>query len=186
MERRQTGQNTSSDPHRILSFWRCNNLNFHGGRSEGGHLLLYSVGYTWKHGATTGEHRVGIEILPDVDVTPHYGVVRCLVYTGGFHPDQRRLEYGFWASEPLVSYGYDLSVGELVRFLVAIGRGRLNHVGIIVQSHETDLLLEISYDLTLGRRGETVASFGENLHQVIGEVSPGEVQSKDGVWKGVT
>merc|ERR1719215_2251685 len=65
-----------------------------------------------------------------------------------------------WASESLVADGNDLSVRELVALLERGG--------------------------VLGGGGEGVASFGEDLHEVVSEISAGQVESEDGVRKGVT
>merc|ERR1719444_319280 len=65
-----------------------------------------------------------------------------------------------WASESLVADGNDLSVRELVALLERGGVG--------------------------GGGGEGVASLGEDLHEVVSEISAGQVESEDGVGKGIT
>merc|ERR1711962_1149837 len=48
------------------------------------------------------------------------------------------------------------------------------------------ILIFIVDDLTLGRGGEGVASLGEDLHEVVGEVPAGQVETQDGVGQGVS
>lgn len=55
-----------------------------------------------------------------------------------------------------------------------------------VQRHVTELLLDVAHDLPLGGGGEAVPPLGEDLHQVVGEVAAGQVQTEYGVRQGVT
>merc|ERR1712042_114382 len=48
------------------------------------------------------------------------------------------------------------------------------------------LLLDVADDFTLGGGGEGVATLGEDLHEVVGQVTAGEVETEDGVWEGVS
>ena len=57
------GQDGASDPDGVLPLGRSDDLNLHGGRSQGGDLLLHTIGDTGVHGSATGENGVGIEIL---------------------------------------------------------------------------------------------------------------------------
>ena len=69
---------------------------------------MHTISNTWVHGGTTGEDVVGVEILTDINVALHDGVVGGLVDTSGFHTDEGRLEEGLGASETLVTNGDDL------------------------------------------------------------------------------
>ena len=53
-----------------------------------------------------------------------------------------------------------------------------------VQRDIAQLLLDVPHDFSLGRRGERVPSFLEELDQVVGQVPPGEIESGDGVREG--
>merc|ERR1719383_454651 len=64
-------QDGASDPDGVLSLGRSDDLYLHGGRSQGGDLLLHTIGDTGVHGGATGEDGVGVEILTDVDVALH-------------------------------------------------------------------------------------------------------------------
>ena len=59
-------QDGASDPDGVLSFGRSDDLDLHGGRSQGGDLLLHAVSDTGVHGRAAGEDRVGIEILREL------------------------------------------------------------------------------------------------------------------------
>ena len=86
-----------------LSLWWSNGLDLHGGGGEGGDLLLHPVRDAGVHGGASGEDDVGVEVLPDVHVALHDGVVGGLVHPAALHPDERRLEQGLWGPEPLVA-----------------------------------------------------------------------------------
>jgi len=186
LEGGEGSQDGATNPDRVLSLWWRDDLDLHGGWGEGGDLLLHSVGNTWVHGGTTGEDVVGVEVLSDVNVALHDGVVGGLVDTGGLHTDEGWLEEGLWASESLVTDGDDLTVWELVALLEGGGGGGGGHLLLEVERHVAELLLDVSHDLSLGGGDEAVASLGEDLHEVVGQVSAGEVESHDGVWESVT
>lgn len=50
-----------------------------------------------------------------------------------------------------------------------------------VQCHVAQFLLDVTHDLALGGGREGVASFGEDLHQVVRKVATGQIQAQDGV-----
>ena len=105
---------------------------------------------------------------------------------GRLHSEEAGLEEGLGAPEPLVPDGDDLSVGELVALLQAGAGGRGLHLLLEVQGHVAQLLLDVADDLALGGGGERVAALGEDLHQVVGQVATGQIQTKDGVGESVT
>jgi hypothetical protein len=119
LEGTQTSENGASDPDRVLSLGRRDDLDLHRGRSEVGNLLLHAVGDARVHGGTAREHSVRVEILSDVDVALHDRVVRGLVDAYGLHTEEGRLEKRFRTSESLVRDGDDLSVRQLVTLLKA-------------------------------------------------------------------
>ena len=63
LEGGQRSQDGSSDPDGVFPLGRSDDLDLHGGRSQGGDLLLHTIGDTGVHGRTTREDSVGIEIL---------------------------------------------------------------------------------------------------------------------------
>merc|ERR1711881_336697 len=48
------------------------------------------------------------------------------------------------------------------------------------------LLLDVTDNFTLSGGGERVASLGEDLHEVVGELTSSQVQTEDGVWESIT
>ena len=186
MEGGEGGQDGATDPYRVLPLGRSDDLDLHGGRSEGGDLLLHSVGDAGEHGGTSREDSVGVQILTDVHVALHDGVVRRLVDAGRLHSEEGWLEEGLRAPESLVPDGDDLSVGELIALLQAGAGGGGLHLLLKVQRHVAKLLLDVTDNLTFGGGGERVATLGEDLHQVVGEVTTGQIQTKDGVRESVS
>jgi len=88
LERGKGGQDGASDPDGVLSLGRSDDLDFHSRGSQGGDLLLHSVGDSWVHGGTSGKDGVGVQILSDVDVALHDAVVTGLVDTARFHSEE--------------------------------------------------------------------------------------------------
>ena len=63
LEGGEGSQDGASDPDGVLPLGRSDDLDLHGGRSQGGDLLLHTIGDTGVHGGATREDGVGIEIL---------------------------------------------------------------------------------------------------------------------------
>ena len=91
------------------------------------------------------------------------------------------MEESLRAAEALVADGDDLTVGQLVGLLKRRRRGGGGHLLLEVERNVAEFLLDVADDLTLGGRRERVAALGEDLHQVIGEVAAGEIETEDGV-----
>ena len=79
-----------------------------------------------------------------------------------------------------------MTVGEFVGLLERGGGSSGGHFLLEVKSDVAELLLDVADDFTLGGGGEGVASLGQDLHQVIGQVATGQIQTKNGVGKGIT
>merc|ERR1719374_65749 len=114
------------------------------------------------------------------------GVEGSLMNADNLHTQEGRLEDGLRAAETLVTDGDDLSVGQLVGLLER--RGGLGDVHLIleVESDVAKLLLDITNDLALSGGHERVTALGEDLHEVVGQVASGQVETQDGVGEGVT
>ena len=117
LEGGEGSQDGASDPYRVFPLGRSDDLDLHCGWSQGGDLLLHTVGDARVHCAATRENGVGVEILTDVDVTLHDGIVGGLVDTSRLHTQEAGLEEGLGASETFVSDGDDLSIRKLVALL---------------------------------------------------------------------
>ena len=63
LEGGEGSQDGASDPDRVLSLGRSDDLDLHRGWSQSGDLLLHAVGDTGVHGRTTGKDGVGVKIL---------------------------------------------------------------------------------------------------------------------------
>merc|ERR1711976_432757 len=117
LEGGEGGQDGSSDPDRVLPLWWSNDLDLDGGWGQGSDLLLHSVSNTWVHGGATRHDSVGIQVLTDVNITLHDGVVGGLMDTAGFHAKEGWLEEGLWGTESLIANGDDLAIGQLIGLL---------------------------------------------------------------------
>ncbi len=53
LEGGEGGQNGTTDPDRVFTLGRGDDLDLHGGRSKSSDFLLHAVGDTWVHGSTT-------------------------------------------------------------------------------------------------------------------------------------
>merc|ERR1712242_117908 len=186
LEGGEGGQDGSSDPDRVLPLRGSDDLDLDGGGSEGGDLLLHSVGNTGVHGGATGHDGVGVQVLPDVNIALHDGVVGGLVDSASLHSEEGRLEESLGAPESLVADGDDLAVGKLVGLLEGGGGGSGGHLLLEVQGDVAELLLDVTDNLALSGGGEGVATLGEDLHQVVGELTASQVKTDDGVGESVT
>merc|ERR1712026_491068 len=179
-------QDGASDPDGVFPFWGSNNLDLNGGWSKGSDFLLHTISNTGVHGGASGHDGVGIEILPDVNIALHDGVVGGLVDTAGFHSKEGRLEEGFGGTEPLVANGDDLTVGELIGLLEGGGGGSGGHLLLKVKGNIAELFLDVTDNLALSGGGERVTTLSEDLHEVVGELTASQVQTKDGVGESIT
>merc|ERR1719230_2030907 len=106
--------------------------------------------------------------------------------TAGLHSEEGRLEESLGAAETLVADGDDLAVGKLVGLLEGGGGSGGGHLLLEVKSDIAELLLDVTNDLTLSSGGERVATLGEDLHEVVGEFTASEVETKDGMGESIT
>jgi len=117
LEGGQGGKDGATDPYGVFALWGSNDLDLHGWWSKSGDFLLHTIGNTRVHGGATRQDSVGVQILTDVDVALHDGVVGGLMDTSRFHTQEGWLEERLGATEALVSNGDDLTVGKLVALL---------------------------------------------------------------------
>merc|ERR1711923_621044 len=97
--------------------------------------------------------------------------------TAGLHAKEGRLEEGLRGTEPLVADGDDLAIVQLIGLLKG-GRGSSSgHLLLKVKGDIAELLLDITDDLTLSSGGERVAPLGEDLHEVVGELTASQVKT---------
>merc|ERR1712193_389703 len=106
--------------------------------------------------------------------------------TAGLHAEEGRLEEGLRGTEPLIANGDDLTIGQLIGLLQGSGGSSSGHLLLKVKSNIAELLLDITDNLTLSSGGERVASLGEDLHEVVGQLTASQVQTEDGVGESIT
>merc|ERR1712136_505731 len=186
LEGGEGGQDGSSDPDRVLSLRGSNDLDLDGGWGKSGDLLLHSVSNTGVHGGASGHDGVGVQVLPDINIALHDGVVGGLVDTAGLHTKEGRLEEGLGGTEPLVADGDDLAIGKLIGLLEGGGGSSGGHLLLEVKGNIAELLLDVTDNLTLSSGGERVTPLSEDLHQVVGQFTASQVKTEDGVGEGIT
>merc|ERR550534_1670320 len=152
----------------------------------GSDLLLHTVSNTGVHGGASGHDSVGIEILTDVNIALHDGVVGGLVDATGFHSKEGRLEESLGATETFIANGDDLAVGKLIRLLKGGGGGSSGHLLLKVKGNIAELLLDVTDNLTLSSGGERVATLSKDLHEVVGEFTSSKIKTDNGMGKGIT
>merc|ERR550534_1236174 len=179
-------QDGASDPDGVLPLWGSNDLDLDGGGGQGSDLLLHTVSNTGVHGGASGHDGVGVQVLPDVNIALHDGVVGGLVDSAGLHSEEGRLEEGLGAPEPLVADGDDLAVGKLIGLLEGGGGSGSGHLLLEVKGNIAELLLDVTDNFTLSGGGERVTTLSEDLHEVIGELTASQVQTEDGMGKSIT
>merc|ERR1719486_1375194 len=179
-------QDGASNPDGVFPLGWSNDLDLNGGWSKGGDFLLHTISNTGVHGGPSGHDSVGIEILPDVNITLHDGVVGGLVDTTGFHSKEGRLEEGFGGTEPLIANGDDLAVGKLIGLLEGGGGSSGGHFLFEVKGNIAELLLDVTDNFTLSGGGERVTALSKDLHEVVGELTASQVQTENGMGKSIT
>merc|ERR1712108_10552 len=186
LEGGEGGENGSSDPDRVLPLWWSNDLDLDGGWSKGGDFLLHTVSNTRVHGGASRHDSVGIQILTDVNIALHDGVVGGLVDAAGFHSKEGRLEESFRATETLIADGDDLAVGKLIRLLKGGGGSSSGHLLLEVKGNIAELLLDVTDNLALSSGGEGVTTLGEDLHEVVGELTSSKIKTDNSMGEGIT
>ena len=78
-KRRMRSQDGATNPGRVFSLGRSDDVDFHGGRSQCRDLLVHSLGEARQQGRSAGKNKVGVENFTDVDVALPNAVVRIQV-----------------------------------------------------------------------------------------------------------
>lgn len=119
LESGQGSKNGTTNPNRVLSLGRSNNLDLHGTGCKSSNLLLHTISNTRIHGSTTRLSRmlnvnlpfcythiassyhdnVGIQVLTNIKITLHDRIVDSLVNTRRFKTQEIRLEESFRSTE---------------------------------------------------------------------------------------
>merc|ERR1719348_4971 len=144
LEGGKRGEDGASDPDGVLPLGGSNDLDLDGGGSEGSDLFLHPVSDTGVHCGASRHDGVGVQVLPDVNIALHDGVVGGLMDATCLHSKEGRLEESLWAPEPLVADGDDLAVGKLVGLLEGGGGSSSGHLLLEVQGDIAELLLDVT------------------------------------------
>ena len=123
-------------------------------------------------------------------------IIRSIFFPKTGHVIQR-LQHGVYLYMIFIhSFGYDIC-HSFARSLVADITSSLmdkNHIHIHtwytlfiyiyieiylfkVQSHITELLLDVTHDFTFSRSGEGITSFCQDLHEIVCQVAAGKIQT---------
>merc|ERR1719430_2377031 len=186
LEGGERSQDGSSNPDGVLPLWGSNDLDLDGGRSQSGNLLLHTVSNTRVHGGAPRHDGVGVQVLPDVHITFHDGVVGGLMESTSLHSQEGRLEECLRAPEPLITDGDDLTVRKLIGLLQGGGSSSSGHLLFEVEGDIAKLLLDVSDNLPLSSGGEGVSPLSEDLHEIVGQLPASQIQTDDGMRESIT
>merc|ERR550525_915693 len=186
LEGGEGSQDGATDPDGVFPFWGSNDLDLNGGWSQGSDFLLHSVGNTRVHGGATRHDSVGIQVLTDVNIALHDGVVGGLMDTAGFHSQERGLEESLGSTESLIANGDNLAIGKFIRLLQGGGGGSSSHFLFKVKGNITEFLLDVTDNFTFSSGGERVTTLSEDLHEVVGKLTASQVQTEDSMGKSIT
>merc|ERR1711893_525465 len=75
LESGEGSQDGATNPDRVLPLWGSNNFDLDGGGGQGSDLLLHSVSNTRVHGCATRHDSVGVQVLSNINIAFHDGVV---------------------------------------------------------------------------------------------------------------
>lgn len=134
----------------------------------------------------TYHDNVAVQILTDINITLHDGVEGGLVDTTALQTQDARSKQSLRSTETLVADGDDLTVGKFVGLLEAGALGSGLDLLLEVESDVAELLLDVTDNFTLSGSGESVTTLGQDLHEVIRQVTTSHVDTGDGVGKGET
>merc|ERR1712127_178896 len=186
LEGREGRQDGASDPDGVFPLWGSNDLDLNGGWGKSGDFLLHTISNTGVHGGAARHDGVSVQVLPDVNIALHDGVVGGLVDSAGFHSQEGRLEESLGGTETLVTDGDDLTVGKFIGLLKGGGGSSGGHLLLEVKGNIAKLLLDVTDNLALSGGGERITTLGEDLHEVVGQLTSSQVQTEDGMGKGIT
>merc|ERR1719495_25747 len=186
LESGERGKDGSSNPDRVFSLGGSDDLNLDGGGSKSSDLLLHTVSNTGVHCGASRHDSVSIEILTDINITLHDGVIGGFMDSTSFHSKEGRLEESLRAAETLISNGNDLTIRKFIGLLKGGGGSSSGHFLFKIKGDIAKLLLDITDNLTLSCCSKGVATLSKDLHQVICKLTSSEIKTDDGVGKSIT
>merc|ERR1711902_17936 len=106
--------------------------------------------------------------------------------SASLHSEEGRLEEGLGAPESLIANGDDLAVGKLIGLLEGGGGSSGGHLLLEVKGNIAELFLNVTDNLALSSGGEGVATLGEDLHQVVGELTSSKIKTDNSMGESIT
>ena len=106
--------------------------------------------------------------------------------TSGFETKDGWLEESFRCPETLITNGDDLSIRKFVGLLEAGALRCSLDLLLEVKSNVAELLLDVSDDFALSGGRESVSALGQDLHEVVGQITASHVDTRDSVGKSET
>merc|ERR1711902_227758 len=106
--------------------------------------------------------------------------------SASLHSEEGRLEESLRAPESLIANGDDLAVGKLIGLLEGGGGSSGGHLLLEVKGNIAEFLLDVTDNLALSSGGEGVATLGEDLHQVVGELTSSKIKTDNSMGESIT
>ena len=96
------------------------------------------------------------------------------------------MEKSFRCSESLISNCNELTIRILISCFKGGADGSSVHLSLEVKGNVAELFLDVSDDFTFSSCGEGVSSFSQDLHQVVSQVTAGQVKTEDSMGEGIS
>merc|ERR1712014_511101 len=113
----QTGEDGSTNPHGVLTFWRSNHLDLHRGRCQCSELLGHPLTNSSKHGGATREHNIAIQVFADIHIALHNRLESRVMDATCLLSNKAWLEQHLRAAEALTAHSDDVAIRKLVSLL---------------------------------------------------------------------
>merc|ERR1719414_1146415 len=121
-----------------------------------------------------------------IHITLHDGLESGVVDASCFLANEAGLEENLRASETLTSHSDDVSIRQLICFLLLRALCCLLHLSVEIQRNVRKLLLDVPDNLPLRCGGERVTTLCQDFHHVLCEVTACQVQAADCMGQGIS
>merc|ERR1719238_803924 len=123
------------------------------------------------------------DLYSNVNIALHNGLEGSVMNATGLFANEAGLEEHLGATEALAANSDNVTIGQLVCFFLVGALSSRLHLRVKVQGDVAELFLDITNDLALRCCGEGVAPLCQNFHQVLCEVTSGEIETQDCMWQ---
>merc|ERR1719409_484707 len=126
-----------------------------------------------------------VDIRKDLysNVAFHDGLEGRVMDATGLFANEAGLEEHLGAAEALTANSDYITIWQLVCFFLVRALCSCLHLCVKIQGDVAELFLDITNDLALRCCGEGVATFRQNFHQVLCEVTSCEIETQDCMWQ---